>query len=294
MSKLVSIVMPTFNGSRYLAGAIANCLAQAEVSLELIIVDDASQDDTPAIIAALDDPHVIKLRHSKNKGLPTALNTGFVAATGQYLTWTSDDNLYAPGALGAMAGYLDTHPDVAFVYADYWTIDPNGDVLGVQAVEPQEILLQRSCVGPCFLYRRQVYETIGSYNTELRLIEDYEYWLRVSQKFVMQPIHQPLYFYRTHPASLTNQARVIHNRWRMASQMKRRQFGLSWRQYALEMARIDMDEAFKCYQEGEYSRVPGLVLRGLARNPAWLRNLGVTSIALRSLLKIGLPHGPAA
>lgn len=288
-AKKVSVVLPTHNGAEYLAGAIANCLEQANVNLELVIVDDGSQDETAGIIAAVDDPRVIKLRHPENRGLSAALNTGFAAATGQYLTWTSDDNLYAPDALSTMANYLDMHPHLAFVYADYWMIDCNGKVLGLQPVEAQEALIEGDCVGPCFLYRREVYEAVGPYNPELPLIEDYEYWLRVSERFIMQPIHQPLYFYRLHPAALTGQTGVIHKRWRMATIMKRKRFGLSWRRYWLEMAHIDIDEAFRCYRDKEYSRVPGLVLRGVLRNPAWLANLGVSSIALRSLLRIGLP-----
>lgn len=294
VSKKISIVLPTFNGVRYLAGAITNCLEQTNVNIELIIVDDASQDDAPAIIAAVVDPRVIKIRHPENRGLPTALNTGFAASTGDYLTWTSDDNLYAPGALATMAAYLDAYPQVAFIYTDYWLIDPDGQVLERQAVEPQEVLIQRCGVGPCFLYRREVYDAIGSYNAELRLIEDYEYWLRVSQKFIMQPVHQPLYYYRTHPASLTNQAGVIHKRWRMGTVVKRRRFGMPWKQYVTEMSRIDIDEAFTCYRDGQYRRVPGLLLRGIARNPAWIPNLGLWSILLRSLNRLLTGHPSAA
>ena len=95
---------------------------------------------------------------------------------------------------------------------------------------------------------------------------------------------EPLYYYRVHHGSLTNHTGVMHKRWRLATVLKRQRYGLSWNQYRLEMATIDIDEAFACYRDGEFSRVPLLALKGLARNPAWLLNLGVTSITVRSIL----------
>jgi len=71
----------------------------------------------------------------------------------------------------------------------------------------------------------------------------------------------------------------------MATELKRQRFGLSWRRYWLQMARVDIDEAFACFRDGDYDRVLGLALRGLARNPLWLLNLGVSSITVRSLMK---------
>jgi glycosyltransferase involved in cell wall biosynthesis len=280
---MVSIVLPTHNGARYLSEAIEACLGQTWANIELVVVVDGSRDDTESVLAGFDDGRMRVLRHKENRGLPEALNTGFSATKGRYLTWTSDDNLYAPGALATMADYLDAHPHVGFVYADYWLIDPEGRVLGRQAVEPQDVLMERCCVGPCFLYRREVHDDIGGYNTELRLIEDYEYWLRVSQEFVMEPIQEPLYYYRTHPASLTSQTGVIHKRWRMGTVLKRKRFGMTWKEYAQEMSRIDIDEAFACYRKGQYRRVPGLALRGIGRNPSSALNPGLWSILLRSL-----------
>src|SRR5262245_61923913 len=92
----VSIVLPTYNGSRFLAESIQSCLDQTYPDFELIIVDDCSTDVTPAIIAEFSarDSRVHTVRHEKNKKLPGALNTGMALSRGRFLTWTSDDNLY--------------------------------------------------------------------------------------------------------------------------------------------------------------------------------------------------------
>lgn len=281
---LVSIVLPTYNGARYLKEAVDSCLNQTYDNLELIVVVDASTDNTDAILAQYHDPRLVVIHHAQNQKLPRALNTGFARASGAYLTWTSDDNLYTPQTLATLVAYLESHPASAFVYAPYWEIDESGAVIRLGQIWPQTLMLKFNPIGPCFLYRRKVYESIGEYDTGTFLFEDYDYWLRVSQEFSMHMLDEPLYYYRVHQGALTNQTGVMHRRWRLATVLKRQRFGLSWNQYRVEMARIDIDEAFACYRDGEFNRVPGLALKGVLRNPAWLLNLGVTSITTRSIL----------
>lgn len=98
-SPKVSIVLPTYNGARYLRQSIDSCLGQTYRNLELIVVDDASTDTTPEIIRSYQDPRIRVIRHEKSKMLPESLNTGFRAVSGDYLTWTSDDNYYVPEAI---------------------------------------------------------------------------------------------------------------------------------------------------------------------------------------------------
>jgi len=204
-SPLVSIVLPTYNGSRYLDQAVRSCLDQTYPAWELIIVDDASTDDTPVRIAryVAEDPRVRSVRHERNRRLPGALNTGFAQAKGDYLTWTSDDNCYRPPALTEMVAWLESNPAVDIVYADYTIMDEEGCARQYVAVGDPEALGNRNCIGPCFLYRRRVQETLGGYAEDLFLVEDYEFWLRAAASFRFQPLHRDLYLYRRHGASLT-------------------------------------------------------------------------------------------
>jgi glycosyltransferase involved in cell wall biosynthesis len=210
---LVSIVLPTYNGARYLDEAIQSCLQQSYSRWELIIVDDASTDDTPERIAAYlgADRRIIAVRHEINRKLPGALNTGFALARGDYLTWTSDDNRYRPHALATLVEFLEKHPGTDLVYSDYCRVDAQGEPTGLTVAPPPEELLFGNCVGPSFLYRRAVHDTLGGYASDLFLIEDYEYWLRTSTRFRLAPLHQDLYLYRMHPASLTSrrQERIV-------------------------------------------------------------------------------------
>jgi len=288
--KRVSVILPTFNGMRYIRKAIDSVLSQTYNNIELIVVVDGSTDDTASILNQYTDPRLKIIFHQTNQGLPQALNTGFAYSTGDYLTWTSDDNRYIAQAIAVMVEYLEIHSDVAFVYAPYWEIGENEDTMRLKKVWPSDMILNFNPVGPCFLYHRYVYEEIGEYDTSTFLFEDYDYWLRISQKFKIKSLAEPLYYYRLHKNALTGQPGVIHKRWRLGTRMKRERFGLPWHRYWLEMARIDIDEAFACYRDGNFARVPLLALRGLARNPAWILNLGVTSIMIRSLFNILKGH----
>jgi glycosyltransferase involved in cell wall biosynthesis len=201
----VSIVLPTYNGAKYLRQSIDSCLNQTYKNIELIIVDDGSMDETPQIIRSYQDERIKYIRHDKNKRLPHALNAGFAMATGEYLTWTSDDNYYAEDAVESMVALLQINKMIDFVYANYYAINDNGTVLQSISVGPSESLKEYNCIGPCFLYRRKVYEVLGGYNPDAFLAEDYEYWIRIFKKFEMQKLEKSIYWHRLHPRSLTGQ-----------------------------------------------------------------------------------------
>lgn len=209
---LVSVVLPVYNGERYLAESIQSCLDQTYQQWELIIVDDASTDSTPEIVAscASRDGHgrIRYLRHETNKRLPGALNSGFATARGELLTWTSDDNRYRPDALAEMVSVLVSHPDIDYVYSDYDVIDADGNVVRSDIVAPPLRLIQMYDGVPSFLYRRSVYETVGEYADDLFLAEDYDFFLRVvASGCPMHPLHKRLYEYRIHTGSLSKEQR---------------------------------------------------------------------------------------
>lgn len=210
-SPLVSIVLPTYNGSRYLEQAIESCIDQTYKNWELIIVDDSSTDNTPEIISRYlsKDERIRSIRQKQNSKLPRALNSGFSQANGVYLTWTSDDNCYRPSAISEMTNHLETHHETDVVYADYSAIDEKGQVIKTMRVGAPGDIYYSNCIGPCFLYRCAVQEKLVSYAEDLFLAEDYDFWLRASFYFTFCPIHSDLYLYRYHEASLTTQKRIL-------------------------------------------------------------------------------------
>jgi glycosyltransferase involved in cell wall biosynthesis len=194
-----------YNGSVGLAEAVESCLKQSYGNLELIIVDDASTDNTPKIISdyASKDSRVRTIRHDTNRRLPAALNSGFALARGELLTWTSHDNLYRPLAVETMANFLEGNPDVDVVYAGCTFIDIDGKILGRMKAPPPAELPYWNAIGACFLYRRSLHAILGDYDEKWFLVEDYEFWLRALDLFSFHAMPDDLYLYRLHQNSLS-------------------------------------------------------------------------------------------
>lgn len=199
---LVSIVLPTYNGEKHLREAIDSCLRQTYRNIELVVVDDCSTDSAPEIVKSYTDPRVRYIRHEVNRRLPEALNTGFRATKGDYLTWTSDDNYYAPDAIEKMLGFCRKH-GCSFVYADMIDIFDDSDRSELRK-HPETFQPRERCgIGACFLFTREVYETVGDHDPETELVEDFDYWMRVSKHFELRHMPDAPYYYRNHSRSLT-------------------------------------------------------------------------------------------
>lgn len=198
----VSIVLPTHNGAKYIQRSIDSCLNQTYKNIELIIVDDGSTDNTAEIIKSYNDNRIIYLRHEKNKGLPAALNTGFSKSCGEYLSWTSDDNYYAKKAVEKMLAFM-RRKKCSFVYSDYYQFKNENPSQMTLMKSPDDLTLTvRNIIGACFMYSKEVMTNVGDYDPSAELAEDYDYWIRVSKKFTMCHLGEPLYFYRVHDESL--------------------------------------------------------------------------------------------
>jgi len=203
---LVSIILPTFNGEKYLSKAIDSCLSQTYTNFELIIVNDCSTDQTLAIAEkyAQEDARIKVVTNERNQNLPRSLNIGFNYAKGEYFTWTSDDNLFAPTALQELAdGLNESKSDI--VYSSYTMIDENDHQLS-RYTQPVEGLLFSCVVGPCFLYRKEVHHQLGGYNSQMFRAEDMDFWMRAAVLFKIHWLNKSdLYQYRLHQSSLSTQ-----------------------------------------------------------------------------------------
>jgi len=197
---LVSIVLPTYKRAHVLKSAIQNVLNQTYTNLELIIVDDNSPDNTHEVVSSFSDQRIRYVRNEPNLKLPRALNRGFSLARGEYLTWTSDDNLYGEHAIQRMVEVLQSG-DCDFIYADYYLfaeVDQDGKPLDIHHDKlPNKVELEKgNHIGACFMYTRAVYEVVGEYDPELFLVEDYDYFMRIAKRFRLCHIPEPLYYFR--------------------------------------------------------------------------------------------------
>ncbi len=229
---LVSVVLPVYNGQRYIRDSIRSVLAQTYQNLELIVVDDGSTDQTPQIVESFAGDPRVRIIHQANQKLPSALTNGFCAATGEFYTWTSDDNVMMPNQLTELVHFLSNRPEVEFVYADEEIIDEEGRPAfnsdfcpGYQTPVGSNLIcwprdtgelnfVQNNYIGGCFLYRAWAGQIVGGYDPACFGFEDYEYWMRMNALFRISHLgaRVPLYQYRLHGSSLSareKQLRII-------------------------------------------------------------------------------------
>lgn len=211
MKPLVSIILPVYNGEQYLKKSINSVISQTYQNWELLIMDDCSTDSSPDIAKEYckKESRIHYFRNENNLRLPGNLNRGFSLAKGDYLTWTSDDNMYRPTAIEKLLQALQAHPGAQFAFASCQIIDENDDPVEFIMVNERskKRIIGVDSVGACFLYTRTVYETVGEYDPDCVLVEDFDYWQRVFHRFEAVTIEEILYDYRYHSGALTSTMR---------------------------------------------------------------------------------------
>ncbi len=218
---LVSVVLPVYNGEKYLKESIESVLSQTYTRLELIVVDDGSTDESGRIADEFikkDDR--VKVIHQKNMKLPTALNNGFAAARGEFLTWTSADNRMMPVCLEILASELSRDRACDMVYGNMRLIDEDGDILrgkgwyemplmSGNVILPDSTdklnIVANNTIGAAFLYRSGTLSVLGGYAEDKYLLEDYDWFMRMNSLFSIKHTicKKPIYEYRMHSESLT-------------------------------------------------------------------------------------------
>ncbi|MCQ2572146.1 MAG: glycosyltransferase family 2 protein [Alphaproteobacteria bacterium] len=204
----VSIVLPVWNGEKFLPESVNSVINQTFTDWELIIVNDCSTDNTLEVAKQLAkmDKRIHVYSNDVNKKLPATLNVGFSHAVGEYLTWTSDDNIAKPNWLAVLVDYLDKNPDVDMVSATMDYIDEDGKFLFSTKLSTTPATLAYRCnVGAAFMYRRQIAEIVGEYDEYTFCAEDYDYWCRIALNGNVAYIPDNIYLYRTNSQSLTAQ-----------------------------------------------------------------------------------------
>jgi GT2 family glycosyltransferase len=201
----VSVVMAVCNGERFVREAIESLRNQTSKDFELIVVDDGSTDATPRIVEDLrarDDR--IRLHSQSNTGYPDALNVGWGLARGEYVAILDADDLAEPGRLERQRAYLDEHPDVGVVGGALLLVTADGRPFYVASypTDAAGVLegLQTHCpVGhTAVLMRRSILEEVGGYRSTIPLAEDYDLWLRVSERYPIVNLPDIVGRYRMH------------------------------------------------------------------------------------------------
>lgn len=222
----VSVIIPCYNHAHYLPYAVNSVLAQTFAGWEAIIVDDGSTDDTRETAASFADPRV-RYIYQENRGLAAARNAGIRASSGKYLAFLDADDEWEPAFIERCKGRLDQEDAPGFVHTRNYFIDPQGARLpqiGGQALSGEPFrsrLLQGGFFPPhAAILRRHILAIVGDFDTALTSVEDWDLWLRISDRYPVEGIDEALARYRVYPGSMsTNAARMHANRMAVLSKL---------------------------------------------------------------------------
>lgn len=202
----VSVILTAHNYGRFLDQCIRSVLEQTFQDFELVIVNDGSTDNTPAILERYAEDPRVTIVTLPGVGLAGACNAGIRRSQGRYLMRLDADDFLDPHALTVMIETLERRPDVGLVYPDYHRVDEQGRFLGyvrVPRVQDGVRLLDSNPLAGGALYRRTCYDAISGYDETLRYQEDYDFWLRFAERFRAYGVGLPLLSYRQHGGSMS-------------------------------------------------------------------------------------------
>ena len=210
VNPLISVIMSVHNGERFLDEAIRSVLAQTVPSFEFIIVDDASTDGTASIIRQHDDRRIRMITNHEQLGLTASLIKAIGEAEGTFIARMDADDRSLPHRFALQMRYMDTHPECAMVGSSFYKLDPAGTILGIVNVLTDELQLKDEllrqnwfCHGSSFM-RKAAYDATGGYRADFTCAQDYDLWLRMSEKYVLGNIEEPLYAWRSTPECISS------------------------------------------------------------------------------------------
>jgi glycosyltransferase involved in cell wall biosynthesis len=292
----VSVITPTYNRADMLGQAVQSVLDQDFTDWELIIVDDGSRDNTREVVAGFADPR-IRYIYQENKGLPAARNTGIRNAQGQYIAFLDSDDLFLSHKLAEEVAILDGRPDLGLVACGHFEVDRNLRVL--REMRPWQShpqldlttwLLTCPLVVSTVLVRREWLERVGLFDEQMRYVEDWDLWLRLSYAGCrMGWLQRPVCCYRIHGSTMTRNVQLMKAGMLAMFDKFYAQPDLPAEALALrEMAyaNVYLNTAARAYAAGDVEEGKECLARAIALNPA-LRQ-GSPPRALDSLASFAL------
>lgn len=226
--KTVSVIIPCYNGARFLAEAIESVLVQIYPAFEIIVVDDGSTDDTAKVAARYSGVRYIR---QENQGLSAARNHGAQESHSHYLVFLDHDDRLLPDALEIGVECFDAHLECGFVFGLCRLISGDGSLLPSEKIQKANYqdhasyemqLSGRSLVPPSTaMFRRLIFNAVGGFDLKLYRSQDYEIYLHISRLFPIYCHNQVIVEYRLHQNNMSLSTmnefeavlKILDNQW---------------------------------------------------------------------------------
>jgi CMP-N-acetylneuraminic acid synthetase len=206
----VTVYIACHDYGRFLSQALESVAAQTFKDWELVVIDDASADETRVIAEAFAGrfPERVRvLRHEQPLGLRSCANAALEAAHGDYIVRLDADDFLDENALLVLAHFLDEHPDIGLVFPNYTYVDEHGTILGTEyrkKIGTEAKLLDLPVHGACTMVRKRVLKSIGGYDERFDAQDGHELWLKVLHRYGAGNVSTPLFYYRQHGSSISS------------------------------------------------------------------------------------------
>jgi glycosyltransferase involved in cell wall biosynthesis len=205
----LTVLLPVYNGEKYLSETIESVLSQSFANFEFVIIDDGSQDRTSHILDsyARHDDRLRLLRHD-NQGAGYSLNRGLHEAKGDLIAQIGADDIALPGRFEKQVKFLRDNPDYVLVGAQLRIIDSNGRGIGVRKYPTTDrelrnrLLMYNPFGAPSVMYRREEALAAGSFTSRFWACEDYDFVLRLAKLGKVANLAEPLTSYRLHDRAI--------------------------------------------------------------------------------------------
>src|SRR4029453_3205196 len=207
MPPLVSVIIPTHERVALLRETVESALAQTFDQIEVLVVEDGSNTAATALRGY---DHRVRYLRQEHHGVSVARNNGVRHASGEWLAFLDDDDLWDPTKVERQVGLVSRQPDLAMIHTDHLLLVdgalrpsppllPRGQVPS-GSVSQSLFLLDNFIVLSSVLLRREVFDRLGGFSPRFSIASDYDLWLRVSRQHRIVFLDEPLTIYREHPS----------------------------------------------------------------------------------------------
>lgn len=216
MNPKLSIILPVFNGERYLQRSIDSVLSQSHGDFELIIWNDASIDTSSQIIQSYEDKRIRVFQNELNQGLFRTLNLAIDRAKSDWVKIWSQDDLMREDCLAVKMKLCKQFPEVGMGFCSYDVIDKSGTVIFQVKPSPDPIMFFSESLAQLFFYRgcmpgnistviirKAALNDVGRFNINMQIAGDFEMWVRISKKYPLYYLEEPLIQVRSHAGQLS-------------------------------------------------------------------------------------------
>lgn len=206
MSPLITVLMPVYNGEKYLKEAVESILNQTFRDFEFLIINDGSTDNSVGIIQSFNDSRLRLIHNESNLGLIKTLNKGFKLSRGKYIARMDCDDISLPKRLSAQASFMEKHQGIGVCGSWVKVIGLGEKFINKYPLKHEEarayLLFNTPFAHPSVIIRKEVIEKYNlEYDEDYKHAEDYELWSRIIEHTKISNIPKVLLHYRAHPES---------------------------------------------------------------------------------------------